>query len=194
MKIVLLSGWSQAGKDTLGSILVAEHGFKRFAFADAAKDVAAKQYGFDRALADTQEGKQTVVAPRNFFMPAGRTVRDWVIYVAEEGKKIHGGGVWADAIADRIKGAAAAAAPSFQQKHYVITDWRFPEELVALQKAFPEAEFYPVRLIRPGQRVSPVGSITEYALSGFPMPSYNVMDKGSLKGFLTSIGCAAAPA
>ena len=182
MKLILLSGWSQSGKDTVGARLVAEHGFQRFAFADPVKDVAAQQYGFDRALADTQDGKGILVPPRNFFMPGGRTVREWVIHVGEERKKVHGAGCWAREIAERIKTTA-----SFD-KRFVITDWRFPEELVALQQALPtDTEFYPVRLVRSSQRVSPVGSMTEYALCGFPMPSYNAMndtDYEQLKAYL----------
>lgn len=182
MKIVLLSGWSGAGKDTVGARLVAEHEFKRYAFADPVKDVAAALYGFDRRLADTQEGKATVVPQRNWLMPAGRTVREWVIQVGEDRKKVHGGGIWAQKIAAQI-----LDAPSFRGR-YVLTDWRFPEELVALQEALPQgAEFYPVRLVRPGQRVSPVGSITEYSLSGFPMPTFNAMDEADwerLKAYL----------
>ena len=183
MKLILLSGWSQAGKDTVGARLVADHGFQRFAFADPVKDVAAQQYGFDRALADTQEGKGVVVPPRNFFMPAGRTVREWVIHVGEERKRVHGPGCWAREVAERIKATA-----SFD-KRFVITDWRFPEELVALQQALPAGtEFYPVRLVRPGQRVSPVGSMTEYALCGFPMPSYNAHDEADMTAFLQYCG------
>ncbi len=182
MKVVLLSGWSQSGKDTVGARLVADHEFQRFAFADPVKDVAASLYGFDRKLADTQEGKATVVPQRNWIMPAGRTVRDWVIQVGEDRKKVHGGGTWAEKIADRI-----LATHSFRRR-YVITDWRFPEELATLQARLPPtAEFYPVRLVRPGQRVSPIASTTEYALSGFPMPSYNAVDEAdwtALKTYL----------
>lgn len=183
MKVVLLSGWSQSGKDTVGTRLMLEHGFHRFAFADPVKDVAAQQYGFDRTLADSQEGKASVVAPRNFFMPAGRTVREWVIHVGEERKRVHGGGCWAREIAGRLKATA-----SFD-KRFVLTDWRFPEELVALQQALPATtEFYPVRLVRPGQRVSPVGSMTEYALSGFPMPSYDSMNDDDMASLLRYCG------
>lgn len=167
MKIVLLAGWSKTGKDTVGARLVAEHGFQRFAFADPVKDGAAARYGFDRALADTQEGKDTIVPSQNILMPSGCTVREWVIYHGEQRKRVDGAEVWAQEIAIRIKRATGF------EKRFVITDWRFPEELVALQRAFPSAEFYPVRLVRPGQRVSPVGSMTEYSLSGFPMPSFN---------------------
>ena len=166
MKIVLLSGWSQTGKDTVGTRLCTEHGFQRFAFADPVKDSAAISYGFQRAAADTQEGKASIVPARNFLMPSGRSVRDWIIYHGEERKRVEGADVWAKEIAARI-----SAASSFE-KRFVITDWRFPEELVALQRAFPSADFYPVRLVRQGQRVSPVGSMTEYSLCGFPMPSF----------------------
>jgi hypothetical protein len=167
MQVVLLAGWSNAGKDTLGNYLVANHGFKRYAFADAVKDAAAKRYGFDRALADTHAGKETMVEPKNFLMPAGRTVRQWVTYHAEERKRVEGADCWAASLATTL------LSRSIPPSKVVVTDWRFPEELVALQRLLPaDTAFFPVRVVRPGQRVSPVASMTEYALSGFPMPQF----------------------
>ena len=170
MQVVLVAGWSQAGKDTIGGFLSANHGFKRYAFADAVKDAAAKRYGFDRALADTQTGKESVVEPKNFLMPAGRTVRQWVEYHAEERKRVEGADCWAASL------AAALLGRSIRPSKVVITDWRFPEELVALQRLLPaDTAFFPVRAVRTGQRVSPVASMTEYALSGFPMPQFDAL-------------------
>jgi hypothetical protein len=184
LHIVLLSGWSGSGKDTIGRLLTTHKGFKRYAFADPVKDQAAKRYGFERGLADTPEGKETAVPAQNFLMPAGRTVRDWVIHHGEERKRIDGAGVWAAAIAARIQADRLEAGGSAPFRA-VITDWRFPEELVELQRRLPGAEFWPVRLVRGGQRVSPVGSMTEYSLSGFPMPGFDALaDEKKLFAYL----------
>jgi molybdopterin-guanine dinucleotide biosynthesis protein len=61
MKIILITGWSESGKDTIGEYLTTNHDYVRFAFADEIKYVASQLYGFPRALADTQEGKRTLV-------------------------------------------------------------------------------------------------------------------------------------
>lgn len=186
-KILLLTGWSSAGKDTLGQRLVAdyrfssvafadggwfgegkgglernlvpEQSFTRFAFADAVKDKAAEIYRFDRRLADTEEGKRQTLP----YIAAGFTVRDALIRYGENEKVAHGKGIWATRLAQAIASSTA--------EYIVVTDWRFPEELVELQRILVnEAEIFPLRVTRPGQRISPVASLTEYALSGFPMP------------------------
>ena len=59
MKIILLTGWSEAGKDTVADILVKQHEFKKYAFADPLKDLCATLYGFPREMANTTEGKKT---------------------------------------------------------------------------------------------------------------------------------------
>ena len=165
MKILLLAGWSSAGKDTLGARLVAEHDFVRFAFADSVKDKAAKIYGFERRLADTEEGKRTVlehVAPHF-------TVRDALIRYGENEKVAHGKGIWAERLAEKI----LSLAEDLSGHPLVITDWRFPEELVEIQRILGPrgAEIIPLRVVRASQRISPVASLTEYALCGFPMPT-----------------------
>jgi hypothetical protein len=40
-----LSGYARSGKDTLGAVLVRDHGFKRVAFADALKEEASQILG-----------------------------------------------------------------------------------------------------------------------------------------------------
>ncbi len=46
MTVILLSGWSTAGKDTVGSILIRNLNATRMAFADVLKEMVAKEYGF----------------------------------------------------------------------------------------------------------------------------------------------------
>lgn len=174
-KILLLAGWSAAGKDTLGRRL-APYGFTRFAFADAVKDRAAGVYRFDRSLADTEEGKRTVLV----HVAAGFTVRDALIRFGENEKVAHGKEVWSRRLAEAIAGSDAA--------RIVVTDWRFPEELVELQRLLGGGvDLYPLRVTRAGQRVSPVASMTEYALSGFPMPVCSDAT-GDLKEVLAYLG------
>lgn len=174
-KILLLAGWSAAGKDTLGRRL-APYGFARFAFADAVKDRAAEVYRFDRSLADTEEGKRTVLV----HVAAGFTVRDALIRFGENEKVAHGKEVWSRRLAEAIAGSDAA--------RIVVTDWRFPEELVELQRLLGGGvDLYPLRVTRAGQRVSPVASMTEYALSGFPMPVCSDAT-GDLKEVLAYLG------
>jgi dephospho-CoA kinase len=38
MTVIGLTGYAQTGKDTVGEILVRDHGFKRVAFADAVRE------------------------------------------------------------------------------------------------------------------------------------------------------------
>jgi hypothetical protein len=136
--------------------------FKRYAFADAVKDAAAQYFGFPRMLADTEEGKRSELN--------GRTIREWIIYYGEREKNLDGKDVWAKKVAQQILADSAT--------NFVITDWRFVEELVALQKELHEvAELYPMRVVNEGQTVSPVASITEYSLLGFPMPQVNIFTR-----------------
>jgi len=159
-KILLLAGWSGAGKDTLAARLMNCTPFKRYAFADPVKDAAAEWYGFPRALADTEEGKRS--------MWKERTVREWIIFHGEEEKRVHGKDVWAKRIAAQI-------LDDVETMYFVITDWRFIDELVALQKSVGAvADIYPMRVVNENQRISPVASLTEYSLLGFPMPEVDI--------------------
>lgn len=60
-EIVLLSGWLQSGKDTVGNFLVTKYGFKRYAYADALKNELSTMLNFDRGLMDTIQGKKQMV-------------------------------------------------------------------------------------------------------------------------------------
>lgn len=61
--VIGLRGAKGAGKDTLASILVAEHGFRRLAFGDAMKDEVAEQYGIEAARLHDQKIKNECRAP-----------------------------------------------------------------------------------------------------------------------------------
>jgi hypothetical protein len=167
--VVLLSGWSGAGKDTLGALLVANHGFTRFAFADSLKQATADRLGLDVALMHTVEGKATP-------LPDGRTVRQALIdtgtAMRREAPMCFVAKVAADIFASKVPLA-------------VVTDWRLPDEAVGLysllqQAASDDADrylstpviydycFLKVRVNREGQTCSPVADFaTENLLNNF---------------------------
>jgi hypothetical protein len=112
MKIVWLSGFAGAGKDTVASILVKKYDYYRVAFADHLKDFTSELYGFDRTLCDTDEGKKTVVHD-------GKTVRDLLIKESADAKtkNIH---VFAE--------QALLTMLESKKDLIVISDWRYPHE------------------------------------------------------------------
>jgi len=56
--VIVVSGWKGSGKDTLADFLVYNHGFERFAFADALKDYVATEYEIDRISMDDPNKKE----------------------------------------------------------------------------------------------------------------------------------------
>ena len=177
--IILLSGWSQAGKDTAADLLVNIYGFQKFAFAEEPKIATAQKYNFPLQWTMTQPGKALEIRTENGQL---RTVRDLVIEYAnaERAKNPH---VWASSIANKIKESCKG-----KQKKFVISDWRFIDELVGLQKALQNISpaIYPIQIRRPSQLVSPVADNTEYALLGFPF--YMTIKNTGDKFFITNIG------
>lgn len=57
--IIGLTGFIGSGKGTVGDILVSEHGYQKFAFADALKDAVSIIFQWDRSLleGDTDESR-----------------------------------------------------------------------------------------------------------------------------------------
>ncbi len=150
--ILLLAGWSGAGKDTVADSLVANHGFQKTAFANPLKDEVAKNLGIDRTLCDTQEGKREIIQ--------GKTVRQHLIDYGESVRRTQGMGYWASVLCQ--------TSSAFDQPKVVISDWRNLFELFEVQKRCPEATIVPILVSRSSQLVSPVPDATEYALMGFP--------------------------
>jgi dephospho-CoA kinase len=151
MKIVLLSGFAGAGKDTVASVLVSQKGYTRFAFADPIKEDMAAQLNLPVELFHTVEGKKRVVD--------GKTLRQYCIEYGER-KRSEDPEHW-------VKETARLIQASGQEK-IVISDWRLLPELFGLQKVFPTAEFIPIRIQKSQQYVSSVPDFTEYGLLGFP--------------------------
>ena len=198
IKIILLAGWSQAGKDTAADYLVEKYGFKKFAFADAPKVAVAAKYNFPIGWTKTQEGKALQVHTENGL----RTVRDLIIEYAnsERAKNPY---AWAEVTANEIKEVVAngnVTADINGDIHLVISDWRLIDELIGLQRELVSLKpnIYPILIKRDGQIISPVPDKTEYSLLGFPfyrtirntfatyIPFYPPLSEDRLNNYLKS--------
>ena len=148
MHILCLCGWSNAGKDTVASLLQ-KQGYQQFAFANPLKDSAARQFGFPREWADSQVYK-------NFYWKyAGeiKTIRQYLIDLAIHQKEKYGPTIYVDSILDKLKELP-------EDSKIVISDLRYPEEYNRILEVYPEAQIW--RIIRLGQTKSPVSDVSEY--------------------------------
>ena len=166
--VVLLSGWSTAGKDAVAGLLVARCGCTRLAFADALKDIVTAELGLPRAMADTSEGKAAVVDP-----DSGSTLRDVLIRRGAELRASSGHGVFAATV------VAAIAAPDQPCRGFVVSDWRMADELDTVVAGARGAPVITARVNRAGLAESPVAdSATEHALDAFPF-NYTIDNPGT---------------
>ena len=154
--IVLLSGWSQSGKDSVAKILVESYDFQRFAFADPLKEDVANNHNIPLEWCHDQKKKAELLGG------TGRTLREEIIRVAESARQVDPG-CWARKLSVHLQKEIKRGKNKF-----VISDWRNLEELLTLQKFIPSLHILPVRVIRPSQVISPVPDKTEYSLLGFP--------------------------
>lgn len=155
--IILISGWSHAGKDSVAKILVESYDFQKVAFADPIKHQVAKDLDIPLEWCYDQERK-AMLLPNN----SERTLREELIRVAESARD-QDKQVWARAVGEKLQKAIQRG-----KRKFVISDWRHLEEVWALQKAIPNACILPIRVVRPSQILSPVPDKTEYSLLGFP--------------------------
>ena len=162
MLIILLRGYSGAGKDTVGSMLVSKHGFRRFAFADGLKQMIALEYGCSLATLHSPEGKKEICAE------TGETWREVMIRVALEAKHLD---------PDVFAGLCATEIRMAKPDRAVITDWRFPNERDVLKRAFPGARFVTVEVRRHDE--SPVDDESEHALADL-WPDFTIDNTGDM--------------
>lgn len=150
MHIIGLSGYAQSGKDTVASIL-AERGYKRYAFADIMKDclVAMDPYTGPLRLSDNIADygweKAKVLIPE-----IRRLVQ---VFGTEVGRNILGEDIWVQALINKIK--------SEMPDKVVITDVRFENEFSAVKNYGGEMW----RVQRPGV-TAPNNHSSEHSLEG----------------------------
>lgn len=163
MKIILLSGWSGSGKDTVADYLVTKHGYKKFAFATPLKDLSAELYKFPRELADSQEGKRQLWRVGY----SKKTIRQILLDVARIDKFRFGDDIYADETVAQI----AKESPDAK---IVISDTRYLNEIrVILDFAIKEKHKFAVwRISRTDKTTSPVDDISEHALDTYKADAY----------------------
>lgn len=176
--LVGMMGRARAGKDTVAHRLVTDHGFRRYAFADALKEVALQA--------------DPIVTPLD---TVGRSVRlsEVVAAVGWEGAKEHrevrrtlqalGVAVrsvdpffWVSAVMDEVEHRTGPV---------VITDVRFPNEAATIR----DAGGVLVRVIRPGQDASDQ-HVSETALNDWK-PDFEVLNDGDLHSLLKKVDAMA---
>ena len=129
--IIGLVGYIGSGKGTVGDILVKEHGYRQFAFADALKDATSQIFLWPRGLLEGDS-----VASRNFREQVDPWWSDKLGYevtprliLQKMGTEAcrHGiaDNIWIAALEKRIQG----------YEDVIITDCRFPNEIDFIRSA-----------------------------------------------------------
>lgn len=129
MKIIGITGRAGAGKDTVGSMLVYEHGFHRLALADPIKRGLEAMFGFGATIWDDREAKERPVAQHcDVTLPLDVTFRRLAQTLGTEwGRDMIASDVWLRCAEARIRQIKAERFP-YHAKGVVITDVRFDNE------------------------------------------------------------------
>lgn len=166
MKVLAISGWKGSGKDTLAAYLIEKYGATRVSFADPLKDMAAEEYGIDRASLDNPAQKEAPIKdmpvdPRDaygrmiaeFLVREFRTARGVQVNKFEyQGDTFLGEGFvqlyWTPRALAILKGSSnrsvrsnywvqkAIQKASKSEGLTVISDLRYQSELVQMREAF----------------------------------------------------------
>lgn len=130
--IIGFLGFIGSGKDTAADYLVNFHGFRRDSFASTLKDAVACVFGWDRTLLEgrTKESREWREQPDQWWSDRlGRTItprhilQQWGTEVCRNG--FHNE-IWVASLENKIRKI---------HDNVVITDVRFPNEIVAIKKA-----------------------------------------------------------
>lgn len=161
MIVILLSGWSGSGKDTVGQIIQSKWPFYQTAFAKPLKQIICEEFSIPFEWTQTQEGKMTR-DPNS-----GKIVREILIQRGQEIRaEKNDPGYFGKCVANEI-------LQQYSMKNYcrfVITDWRLPEEIRALEQVLGpyHPTFIKVRIRNSSQEKSPVNDqLTEQQLNKY---------------------------
>jgi hypothetical protein len=193
--IIGVSGQAGAGKDTVGSILVRDHGFVSIAFADPMKRFCAQLFDWDeeRLWGASERRNEPDPRYRSEVVPEGLNARRalqllgtevgrncypgvWVEYALRLAKELDGA---AGVGYDRAKGVFPSAAPPI--KGVVITDVRFRNELEAVRAIGGEIW----RVTRPGSGLEGVAAMhqSEAEMASIPDDDFDevIRNEGTLE-------------
>jgi hypothetical protein len=128
-QIVMLSGWAGSGKDTVANILTSEHGYTRFAFADALKYDVHECTGIPMQILHSPHMKMEALPFPIDGFPDAITYRDVIIQHAARQRALDND-IYSRKVVDEIRAKKPARV--------VISDWRYQREYEVLKDAFPE--------------------------------------------------------
>jgi hypothetical protein len=152
-QILLLSGYARSGKDSVSNLLEEECGFRRFAFADALKEMVASHTGIPVLLFHSLQ-KDTLIPGQT------KTYRDLLIEVADQKRAID---------PDIFSRIVATQIVESEASQVVISDWRYKREESFL-RANLDPEIYKIHRGRVSRRgVTPSEKPIEHDLDGEPM-------------------------
>lgn len=137
--IVGLCGFISSGKSTAANILIDNHGFTRLAFADPLKDACSKIFGWPRELleGDTSNSRDFREKVDTFWsteLGYDITPRQALqVLGTEAGREIFGENLWTASLKQKILDKKKKDAILRQTSNIVITDVRFPNEIMMLK-------------------------------------------------------------
>lgn len=135
--IVLLNGLSRSGKDTAAKVFVEKHSLCHVKISKTVKDVVSAMFGVPLgALEDERKDRKDLrqqISPRDMMKFIGTHVGQLEIERLLPGTNRC---FWINRLIDRMD----------PNKSYVISDFRYPHEYVALKRAFPNTPVFRVRL------------------------------------------------
>lgn len=158
-KLIAISGWKGAGKDTAGVHLMLEYGYRPISFAYELKNMVSQLYGVDRLWMDDRTKKDAPLS----HMPAiptdafSRTIHDilrdelasgyWTpralcILEGSVKRSVHAN-YWVKKVIDTILA---------DTNNYVITDMRYANEADTLKLFIPST--LTLRIERPGHIIT----------------------------------------
>lgn len=136
--LIGLSGYAQAGKDSLGAALVRNYGFTRYAFADALKEVVYRLNPLVGGPGGVLGWRLQDYVDLDGWEKAKKTPeirRLLQVMGTEAGRQVLGDNIWVDTVLNQVG-----------NRDVVITDCRFPNEAQAVK----DRGGFVVRVARPG--------------------------------------------
>lgn len=140
--IVMLMGSAGSGKTTVGNMLQKHYYFKPLSFADAVKDVTSVIFGWERHLLQghtsaSRAFREEVDEVWSYRFGSEVTPRLMLQKVATEAirNNIHQD-IWAYSVVEKLRKSRSDFYTN--EKDFVITDSRFPNEINIIKKHFKD--------------------------------------------------------